>query len=195
MSTKYILVGGYPQRASDGGKAFADESVKGFGEPVKILDCLFARPRDNWEKAYNQDKEFFQRHLPNKVLDIQLADPAIFLEQVKWANTIYIRGGVSEVVLAELLRQGHGWEKELEGKTLAGSSAGAHVIAKYYYGLDDLKLAEGLGFLPVKVLVHYRSDYNAPNIDWDKAYIDLQSYKEDLPLFALAEGQFEVFER
>ncbi len=88
-----------------------------------------------------------------------------------------------------------GWEKELEGKTVAGSSAGANMLSKYFYGLDDLGLWEGSGSVPVKVLVHYRSDYNAPNIDWDKAEAELKAYKEDLPLVTLHEGEFRVFEQ
>ena len=192
MTTKYILVGGYPHKAADGGKAFCEELVKGFEEPVRILECLFARPRDNWEKAFNQDKDFLLHNLPNKKLEFQLANPERFGEQVVWALTIYIRGGTSEAVLMELQKQSKGWEKGLPGKTLAGSSAGAHAISKYYYGLDDLKIGEGLGLLPLKVIVHYGSDYNAPRIDWNKAEVELTSYKEDLPLVKLAEGQFEV---
>ncbi len=192
MTTKYILVGGYPHKAPDGGKAFSRELVRSFKEPVRILECLFARPRDNWEKAFNQDKEFFTNNLPHKKLEFQLADPEKFREQVAWANAIYIRGGASETVLLELQKQSEGWEKELSGKTLAGSSAGAHAISKYYYGLDDLKIGEGLGLLPLKVIVHYGSDYNAPNIDWNEAERALNLYKEKLPLIKLAEGQFEV---
>lgn len=50
--TKYILVGGYPHKATDGGKALCEELVRGFGESVRILDCLFARPREIWEESY-----------------------------------------------------------------------------------------------------------------------------------------------
>ena len=192
MSTKYILVGGYPHKAPDGGRAFCEETIAGFTEPVKILDCLFARPRDNWEKAFAQDKDFFTNNLPGKKLEFQLADPERFREQVIWANAIYIRGGASETVLMELQKQSKGWEEGLSGKTLAGSSAGAHAISKYYYGLDDLKIGEGLGLLPLKVIVHYGSDYNSPNIDWNRAETELKQYKENLPLIKLAEGQFEV---
>ena len=143
--TKYILVGGYPDKALDEGKAFCEEVVKGFEEPVRILDCIFARPHETWEKEYVNDKEFFGDYLPNKKPEIRLADPEKFIEQVKWANAIYFRGG----------------------KT------------RYYYGLDSLKLCEGLGLLPIKVIVHWRSGYNAPNI-------------EDLPIITMAEGQIEV---
>ena len=49
-----------------------------------------------------------------------------------------------------------------------------------------------MGLLPIKVLVHYRSNYNAPNINWDKAYAELKAYGEDLPILTLAEGEFVV---
>ncbi len=193
--TKFILVGGYPLRALDGGKAFAEELVKGFGESVKVLECLFARPCDSWVKAFNEDKEFFTTILPNNTLEFQMALPEQFREQVKWADAIYIRGGASDAILLELQKQSEGWIEELSGKTLAGSSAGAHAVSKYYYGLDDLKIGEGLGLLPVKVIVHYRSDYNAPNINWNKAEQELKNYKEDLEIITLPEGCFKVISR
>ena len=189
--TKYILVGGYPHKAADTGKAFAEELVKDFNEPIKLLDCLFARPKDNWDIAYNQDIEFFHRHLPGKKLDIVCADPDKFIEQVRRADAIYIRGGDAEDLLIELLKH-QNLQNELDGKTLAGSSAGAGAIAKYYYALDDLKIGEGLGLLPIKVLVHYRSDYNAPNINWDKVETELKNHKENLQFLTLKEGQFEI---
>ncbi|OGG47405.1 hypothetical protein A3D66_00135 [Candidatus Kaiserbacteria bacterium RIFCSPHIGHO2_02_FULL_50_9] len=194
MATKYILVGGYPTKTPDGGKAFAEELVKGFDEPVKILDCIFARPKDNWDKAYNEYREFFKAHLPGKKKEIILADPDTFAKQVTWADAIYLRGGETELLIAAL-NKNEEWRQKLDGKTLAGSSAGADAIAKYYYGLDSLQVHEGLGLLPVKVLVHYRSDYNAPNVDWNKAYSELNNYQEDLPLIALKEGEFKVIEK
>lgn len=191
MSTKFILVGGYPHKAQDGGKAFAEELVKGCAEPVKFLDCLFARPRETWEKGHAQDKELFGNNLPSKKLDMIPADPAKFIEQLRWADVIYIRGGSNDA-LREALNKQQGWVEALEGKTLAGSSAGANMLSKYYWSPDSLKCGDGLGVLPVKVIVHYGSDYNAPNVDWDKAEVELKVYREDLPILKLAEGQFEV---
>lgn len=190
--TKFILVGGYPHKAKDGGKEFCEELVRGFKEPVKILDCLFARPQDNWIKAFDQDKEFFYRNLPHTQVELQLANPVKFIEQVTRADATYIRGGTEELLLAAFLKNTSNLFEVLRDKTLAGSSAGADVMGKYYYGLGDLTVKEGLGLLPIKVLVHYKSDYNAPNIDWDKAKSDLTSHGEDLPVLTLAEGQFEV---
>ena len=194
MATKFILVGGYPRKAPDWGKVFCEEVVRGFKPPVKILDCLFARPKEDWDKVFAEDKDFFTNFLPNTQIEVRLADSSKFIEQADWASAIYLRGGSTEPLL-KLLKRNQGWEKYLSGKTLAGSSAGAHAITKYHYGLHELKPRKGLGLLPAKVIVHYRSDYNAPNIDWDKAYAELKNYKEDLPLYALREGEFVVIER
>jgi peptidase E len=192
--TKYILVGGYPHKALDGGKAFSEELVKDFNEPVKILDCLFARPTDNWQTAFAQDKEFFSKHLAHIMIELELADPAKFINQLRWANAIYIRGGTT-ALLMDLLSKTDNWISELNGKTLAGSSAGADLIGKYYYDLDTLELGDGLGLVSVKTLVHYGSDYNAPNIDWAKAEKKLKNYKEDLEILKLSEGGFKVIKQ
>jgi len=192
--TRYILSGGYPWKAPDGGKAFFEELARGYEEPVKILECLFARPEDAWTKAYVEEQELVARLLPDKNIEFQLARRDAFIEQIRWANTIYLRGGDTAALLAALA-QYPGWEKELGGKTLAGGSAGAMVIAKYSYSIDELALEDGLGLLPIKVQVHYRSDYNAPHVDWDNADEALASYKEKLPVWNLGEGEFKVFER
>lgn len=192
--TKYILVGGYPRKAADGGKAFAEELVKGFKGPVKILLCFFARSKEDWEQNMIDDQAFFKNHLNQKQLIFKIAEPDNFIEQIKWADAVYIRGGRVDS-LFHLLKECKGWEKKLEGKTLAGSSAGAYAIAKYNYNLDTPKINEGLNLLPIKVLVHYKSDYNTPNIDWDKALEELKNYKEDLPIHALKEGEFVVITR
>jgi hypothetical protein len=71
--TKYILIGGYPSKASDGGKALAEELVKGYEQPVKILDVPFARPPERAAQTLKNDEEFFHHNLPNTMIDIQLA--------------------------------------------------------------------------------------------------------------------------
>jgi peptidase E len=204
MKTKYILVGGYITKAQDGGKGFYDELIKGFKEPVKILYCVFARPIKEWESVFKKDELFFKQNLPEKKFELVLAQPDNFIDQVKWADAIYIKGGETEALLNELKKQ-KGWEKELDNKTLAGTSAGADAIAKYYYDIDNLDdkglIKKGLGLLPIKVITHYRSNYNAPNINWDEADTKLKNHKENqedkenLEIIKLKEGEFKVFEK
>ncbi len=123
---------------------------------------------------------------------MQLADPEKFAQQVDWADVVYLTGGFTDV-LNSALKKDTRWLQYLEGKTIGGTSAGADVLGKYFYNLDTLVLGDGLGLLPIKVIPHWCSDYNAPNIDWDKAETELKAYKEDLPLVTLREGEFKVF--
>lgn len=189
--TKYILVGGYPHKAADGGRGFAKELVGGFKEPVKILICYFARPRVQWEVNYIADKLWFKTLIGEKKIEYQLARPDSFKEQIKWMDAMYIRGGDADTLI-EHLASCSGWEKELDAKTVAGSSAGAMALAKYWYSPEKLKIGDGFGLAPVKVNVHYRSNFNAPNVNWDEADKVLKSYGEDLKIFNLREGEFVV---
>ena len=190
--TKFILVGGYPTKPEDGGQAFVEEMVKDFDEPVRILMCLFARPDETWQEIFEKDTLFFASKLKQKVI-LELADPEHFVEQVRRNDVMYFRGGRTKKLL-NTVNANVGWEKELEGKTVAGTSAGVNFLAKYYYSLDDLEIRPGLGLLPLTSLVHYKSDYNSPNIDWDKAYQELQEIAPDVPVLTLEEGEFKVVE-
>lgn len=191
MSTKFILVGGYPQKAADGGRAFCQEIVAGFKQPIRVLVCLFARPTETWKEAFPESEAFFSSCLPNVKMELQQADPKIFLEQVKWANVVYFRGGMTSLLI-ESLRQMKGWERLLERKTIVGNSAGANALCTSSYGLHKLVVQEGIGLLPLKVLCHFRSDYNAPNVDWEVALDQLKKSQPKLPTRTLTEDQFEV---
>ncbi len=194
LMTKYILIGGFASKAADGGKAVCEEMVKGFVEPVKMLICLFARPEAGWASKFEEDKVFIAGHLPGKQLDMRIAMVANFTEQVKWADVIYLRGGDTPMLVEEL-RKDPTWMQNLAGKTVVGTSAGACAIGEYDYDIDHFKLSDNLGLLPIKVLPHYRSDYGAPHINWDRIEQELQAYKEPLEFVALPEGEYRVFER
>lgn len=191
---KYILVGGYLHKASDGGKAFCEELVKGINKkPVRILDCIFARNLEDWESVLEKDKEFFNKFITN--FELQLADPEKFTEQVKNSDVIYLKGGYTRKIM-ELLSKNLDWIKELDGKVLAGTSAGADAIAKYYTVLSTKRVGEGLGLLPVKFIPHWDSDYSddeVSDINWQDELNKLKEYKEELPIYTLREGEFKIF--
>jgi peptidase E len=189
--TKFILLGGYLSRAQDGGKSFADELVKGFGDSPKILLCFFARPQETWRHIFEKELAAFRAYMPNKNPEIKLAHTDTYTEQVRWADVIYMRGGITDNLI-EVLKRDLSWTKELDGKTLAGSSAGADAIATHHFNLDTKTVGSGLGLLPVKVIPHWKSDYHGPDFDWDAAYEQLKSHGPNLPILTLAEGQFEI---
>jgi peptidase E len=192
--TKYVLVGGHPWKVPDGGKSFVEELVRGFPDPVRVLLVPFARPKKEWERTLADDREFFAKHLPEKTLEIKLADEHGFLQQVRWTKVILLKGGTSDV-LVDVLKRHPDWERELAGKTLAGSSAGADVISRTYFDLDSPGVRHGLALLPISVLVHYRSNYNSPNVDWNGAEAKLKAADPDAEFVPLREGEFRVFEK
>ena len=189
---KYILVGGYIQKTADRGRSFCEELVKNVDvyRPVKILDCMFARPINSWDEKLTEDNQMLSEFITNFVLI--LADVNKFEDQVKDADVVFLRGGETDVLL-DLLRKIPNWTKDLEGKTIAGTSAGAMAIAKYSHALEQDKLMEGLGLLPVKVVAHWKSDVY--EVDWDRALKEIKDYKEDLPVYTLAEGEFVVIKK
>ena len=188
--TKYILGGGYTQKTEDRGRAFCEELVKDIElyRPVKILDCMFARPMNSWDEKLMEDNQMFSEFITN--FELILADVDKFEEQAKDADVIFLRGGETDVLI-DLLKKTGDWTKYLYGKTIAGTSAGAMAIAKYSHALEQDKLMEGLGLLPVKVIAHWKTDIY--EVDWDRALKEIKDYKEDLPVYTLAEGEFKVF--
>lgn len=190
--TRYVLHGGARRKsAPEADKAFMDALIGGLHGPIKALICPFARPENEWQMHFEEEKALYLSSFPERSFDFQLAEPARFAEQTAWADLIYFHGGDAERELIEIVG-GSGWEKHIDRKTIGGSSAGADLMSTYYYDLVRLNVQKGLSLLPIKVIVHWKSDYNAPNIDWDKAYEDLKNRGEDLPILTLAEGEFKI---
>jgi peptidase E len=190
--TRYVLVGGYPWKAADGGKSFVKSCVESTKGTVTILICLFARGEAEWQQAYEDDIARFTAHLSNHhQLKFVLAHKDVFPEQVKDADVIYLRGGETTRLVNEL-KHNTSWLKYLEDKTVVGTSAGADAIAAYYYALDNPRIEHGLGLLPIKVLVHYESDYGGRAINWAEAYKVLHAYDQKLELLAIREGEFII---
>lgn len=192
--TKFVLLGGYAGRAADSGKTFYKEVADGFDQPVRVLDCMFARPEAVWEEMLERDRFAYASALDGQKSILTLARPETFIEQLRKTDVVHFRGGRTRKLI-DTLATIPGWEGELDGKTVAGSSAGVNFLSKRYYSLDDQQVYEGLGILSIKALVHYQSDYNAPNIDWDASRAELEAIDDGLPLIALHEGEFTVIEQ
>lgn len=193
MATKFVLSGGVITRKNEG-IDFLNEAIKGFKEPVKMLNCLFARKEKDWEKFFEEDKEFYAERIKDRKFILELADPENFAEQVKRSDVIYLRGGDTEKLL-QLLKKNLGWIKFLDGKTVAGTSAGTDAVVRFYSDLDGEGVSEGLGLLDIKTIVHWKSDYGFGKIDWDKCFEELERFGEKLPTYKLGEGEFAVFEK
>jgi hypothetical protein len=188
---KLILAGGYLHKAADGGKAFFHELSKDIpASPVKILDCMFARPQSSWLAKLEEDKLLFSKYIGP--CTVTLADTANFIDQIESADLVFFRGGDTPTLL-EQLRECGNWLEALDDKTVAGTSAGAEIFAKYVYDIDRNIIIPYLSVLPIKLITHWKSDYNAPNVNWDEALAQLKAHQEELELVTLAEGEFRVF--
>ena len=193
--TKYILIGGYIHEAPDGGASFCEELVKIVGDrPIRILDCLFARPQDVWNERFSDDKNFFLKH--SSYFKLELASPERFLEQMKDSDILFFEGGIPRLLISTLDGVGD-WYQYLDGKILVGSSGGAGAICKYYGVGKTMNIGEGLGLLPIKIIPHWKSesDYGRDkNIDWDSLLEKLKRYKEELKIVTIKEGEYTIIE-
>jgi hypothetical protein len=196
--TKYVVNSGsvknYPEKANE----FFTEIVKGLGSKPKILLCFFATLREYWEEKYKENlrvlPDFFQKEITPS---FELAFPDSFEKQIKESNVVYIHGGDDYLVQYWLKK--FDLSKIWKDKVIATSSVASHAISKQFWTCDWRKCMDGLGVLPIKFLGHFNSEYglNDPRgpIDWNKAYKELENYGDkNLPIYALEEGDYKVFE-
>lgn len=193
--TKYILVGGYDWKGADGGDALFAEMLKGHNKPVKILICLFARPREDWEPKYASELQKFAEKVGDKAT-LELAFPDSFADQVANADVIFIKGG-DDALLDYYLGTFRNLHDLFKDKTVVGSSAGADFLSAYFWTCDWRSVGRSLGLVKVKTIPHYGSTTYAANdprgpINWEAAKQELKEFGEDLPMHLLGEGEFVV---
>jgi hypothetical protein len=194
--TRYILAGGgdlrSPTYISDLSKVLASEQ-----RPLNILNCMFARPREEWEEAFGQWQPYMAYYFGADTRPV-LADPYKFEEQLASADVVYLHGG-DDVLLAHYLERYKHLAKRFRGKTIIGSSAGATFLCTYGWTCDWRKVWKGSGIVKARVIVHYESNFGANNprgpIDWEAAKQALEPYDHKLPMHCLHEGEFTIIEQ
>lgn len=195
--TKYILNSGGAKNHPEKEIRFNREIVKGLGDNPCVLFCFFASPRDRWEeKFHSYSKRFLESMDSGVVPKFDLAFPDSFVDQIKNSDAIVIYGGDDNLLLFYF--KNYDLPAVWQGKVVAGSSAGSDILVKYFWTCDWRQTKEGLGILPIKFIPEYKSEYGKDDprgsIDWEVACDELKNYKEDLPIHALEEGNYVVFE-
>jgi peptidase E len=167
--TKYILHGGAWQPTVDY-KKFFSEIISDLSEGANILCVYFAKEKDMWNENFAEDKMKFSSVSQQKVFKFEMANDktSAFIEQIKRADLIYIRGGDTHV-LQKYLEKIDDLKNLLKDKVVAGSSAGALVLSEYYYENDDNTFNKGLGVLPIKTFCHYTEE-NSDKLDQLKKF-------------------------
>jgi peptidase E len=187
--TKFILHGGYTGDPSIHNANFYKEMVASLPPPVKILTVYFAAPKDKWSELLEDDKKKFFKFNPGLKMEFRLASDNLdtLVNQIRSADTIYIRGG-KELLVHEIFKKVKNLAELFEGRVVAGSSAGANVLSKYFYSNNRKKIMEGTGLLPIKCFVHY-SDEKADKLEM------LKEYGEDLKIYTIPETEFVVIKK
>jgi peptidase E len=188
--TKYILIGGYQIKANEAnlGKAiFEDRPGK-----VNFLICLFARNKTvfDWNELFEENKDFFSGLSQGTNIEFKLASEKDFLSQLKKSDVVYFAGGDSTPLYSALARIGNDWTKNLDSKTVIGSSASTDMLTTYCFDVQQDQIDMGLGLVPVKTIVHFGAKGYTPKVGWHKAKETLREYGDKLPVYALKEGEF-----
>ncbi len=190
--TKYILHGGYTRVDNELNHAFYEEVARDVPDGGTILICYFASKDTDLTKKFEQDIQTFNKWAHGKSITCLFANENDFIEQLKKADALYMPGG-STPKLVGILKNYPEFKENLDGKTVAGSSAGAYAIGTYSAFHDDEsggQIREGLGLLPLRVVCHYESHDLPPN---PQALNSLKNMAQDLELVFLKDFEWKVF--
>ena len=196
--TKYILNSGGIKHQPILKKKFHEEMVKGIeAESIKVLMVFFPQPREYWEQKFPLACESIQKDLKNLNFEFSLAFPDTFEKQVRASDIVYMAGG--DDALTRYWFSNYDLKTVFANKVVATNSATSEMLAVSFWTCDWRECNEGFGILPIKFLPHYESDFGSSDsrgpIDWQKAKQELAQYGDtSLPIYALKEGEFEVFE-
>lgn len=187
--TKYILHGGETKVENESNKKFFFECTNLPQTSVKILCIYFAKVVGPVAEAFEfAKKKFREAAAPGKEFTFVLADEnlEILRKQIQDADVVYIHGGDTNV-LKEKLRPLTDFAELIAGKTVAGSSAGAYVLSRYYYSNSKRVICEGFGMLPLKVFAHWSEEKQE-----ERGL--LEEFGEELPVYLLPVTEFVVIE-
>ena len=177
--TKYILHGGRTSDKNPGNECFFREITSELKGDIKILLNYFTRGKNDWEKLAKQDKTNFLQQSEQNDIKFTIARKKNFVKEIKNSHVLYFRGG-NPFLLLEKLKQISNLENYFQNRVIAGSSAGAHILSRYFYSKVKHRVGKGLGILNIKICCHHSS--KSVNI-----IRKLKRYKEDLPILALPE--------
>jgi peptidase E len=152
--TKYILHGGTGKGTRGGKDDLYREMLKDAPHEVRVLLVYFAKELDRIAINQEEDTEGFTKEKGDKVLTFEVANEEHFVEQAKQADVIYLHGGSTPKLLSAL-KKFPGLKELFEGKTIAGDSAGANVLASFSFSVSGDGVLVGLGIVPIRLLCHY----------------------------------------
>jgi peptidase E len=188
--TKFILHGGFTREANDLNDSFFRELLNGVPDNSTILFVYFA---SRTEEEIPIKSEILIKKCTDatlaKNLKFKIATEEGFLKEIKGARVIFLSGGSTSKLL-KTLRLYPDLTPFLEGKTIAGSSAGAYALAAVGASHSDESVREGLGIVPLRVICHFESEKLPPSQASVKVLINTMT---NLELVTLKDFEWKAF--
>lgn len=183
MSTKYIIHGGNAQDKNEENAKFFREILSDYPDGANILLVQFAAIPEKQDIYKERHISQFEDVSDGRKLDYQVANVDNFIEQVKWADVLYLcgsSGGGATLRLLDTMRNFSSPKELFDSKTVAGESAGTNTLTTICYSKSG-GIIHGLGLVPVKSIVHYEQgdDKFLENINesLESAYLKSYQYK------------------
>lgn len=189
--TKFILHGGIRHGSQQllSEMSFFSEFIKDLPKHARVLCVYAAIDSDRWEDEFKREQEKISALMGLNAVELELGsnDAQELAEQIVRSDAVYFRGGYSSELIKSTLMKVSNLRELLKNKIVAGSSAGAYALSKYYISVKGV-LGKGLDIVSCKVMAHY-TDERIAELE------ALKKYGEDLPLYALKEGEYVIIEQ
>jgi len=181
--TKFILHGGGEGGGDESHDAFFKEIINSLPKNGgKILCVYFAVPDELVKEKHKVYEEYFKRNnLFGKDIELKIASKENFMEELRWADAVYFRGGDTEMLLEQIKKYSEFKKELLKKDVVAGSSAGVYFLSEWAFSSSRDYIYEGLGILPIKSNCHYKKRKDLSRLD------DLSG-----ELLTLEEGEYRV---
>lgn len=185
--TTYILHWGYYRRDSSDNRTFFKEIEKYLQNESQILFIPFAREKSCWQEKMEEFNYIIKKNITEKKINLVLAseDKEVLINQIKLCDIVFITGGDENQRLYNYLSIIPNLINLFKGKLVVWSSAWTQILSKYYARWKSDGIYEGLGILPIKVIVHWTED------QWNK-FKKLDANWENLEIYKIPEEKYVV---
>ncbi|OGC87491.1 hypothetical protein A3C20_02485 [Candidatus Kaiserbacteria bacterium RIFCSPHIGHO2_02_FULL_55_25] len=186
--TKYVLHGGFTSPKNEWNRTFYEEIGRDVPDGGTVLLCYFASQDDDNSGRVEQDSANLREQSHGKKFNFLVATKEDFVAQLAQSDAVYFRGGSTEKLLTAF-RSYPNLKSLLEGKTVAGSSAGAYMLSTFCAAHSTSEAREGLGILPLRLICHSESAELPPSV---QSVAELQKLDKNLELVVLKDFAWKV---
>jgi len=189
---KFFLHGWVTSPRTDNNKKFFQEIVKTWWN--KVLIFPFAQKDRDYDLQFEIDSQKFIDNNPDVDVECAIAsdDVKILVKQIKEYKSLYFCGWYQDHHL-EMLNQIDDLKELLKDKIVSWNSAWSMIWGKSFYSWDFCRNWDWLWYLNIKIMVHRWTD----RYQWKYTEEDLErlkNYWENLPVYAIREQEYEMFE-